>query len=249
VLEAAVVQEEVRREKQESPLTRSRHVTAKTSEVVKSDEGMWKEEEKADAKQEPNREEDAPALAVGRRGTSRRTWPAPVVAVPVAEPETKAAAEKQASSPPQARCTTVKSTSTHRPADGVQKEDLNRVANKEDTLDRGAMRRGTSQRARTVPIVAAPTTEEKPPEPIEPDDSVEVEEGMNQEKNNVVTSDKGMERRAHSRCSRHAPVVSTPTAKAVMKMNHYFHLHHHLSMFLLPHLKQRLLRLPPPPQQ
>jgi hypothetical protein len=35
----------------------------------------------------------------------------------------------------------------------------------------------------------------------------------------------------------------------VMKMNHYFHLHHHPSLFLLPHLKQRLLRLPPLPQQ
>jgi hypothetical protein len=35
----------------------------------------------------------------------------------------------------------------------------------------------------------------------------------------------------------------------VMMMNHYFHLHHHLSLFLLPHLKERLLRLPPPPQQ
>jgi hypothetical protein len=31
----------------------------------------------------------------------------------------------------------------------------------------------------------------------------------------------------------------------VMKTNHYFHLHHHSSLFLLPHLKQRLLRLPP----
>jgi hypothetical protein len=29
----------------------------------------------------------------------------------------------------------------------------------------------------------------------------------------------------------------------VMKMNYYFLLHDHLSMFLLPHLKQRLLRL------
>jgi hypothetical protein len=35
----------------------------------------------------------------------------------------------------------------------------------------------------------------------------------------------------------------------VMKMNHYFHLHHHPSLFLLPHLKQRLLMLPPPLQQ
>jgi hypothetical protein len=34
-----------------------------------------------------------------------------------------------------------------------------------------------------------------------------------------------------------------------MKMNLYFHLHHHLSLFLLPDLKQRLLRLPAPPQQ
>jgi hypothetical protein len=38
-------------------------------------------------------------------------------------------------------------------------------------------------------------------------------------------------------------------ALTVIKMNHYFYLHHHPSMFLLPHLKQRLLRLPPPPQQ
>jgi hypothetical protein len=35
----------------------------------------------------------------------------------------------------------------------------------------------------------------------------------------------------------------------VMKMNHYFHLHHHLSLFLLPYLKQRLLRLLPLSQQ
>jgi hypothetical protein len=34
-----------------------------------------------------------------------------------------------------------------------------------------------------------------------------------------------------------------------MKMNHYFHLHQHSSLFLLPHLKQRLLRLLPLPQQ
>jgi hypothetical protein len=34
-------------------------------------------------------------------------------------------------------------------------------------------------------------------------------------------------------------------AMMVMKMNHYFHLHHHPSLFLLSHLKQRLLRLPP----
>jgi hypothetical protein len=38
-------------------------------------------------------------------------------------------------------------------------------------------------------------------------------------------------------------------ASMVMKMNHYFHLHHHLSLFLLPYLKQRLLMLPPPLQQ
>jgi hypothetical protein len=31
--------------------------------------------------------------------------------------------------------------------------------------------------------------------------------------------------------------------------DHYFHLHHHPILFLLPHLKQRLLRLPPNPQQ
>jgi hypothetical protein len=34
-----------------------------------------------------------------------------------------------------------------------------------------------------------------------------------------------------------------------MKINHYFLLHHHPSLFLLPHLKQRLLRLLPLPQQ
>jgi hypothetical protein len=34
-----------------------------------------------------------------------------------------------------------------------------------------------------------------------------------------------------------------------MKMNHYFLLYHHPSLFLLPHLKQRLLRLLPLPQQ
>jgi hypothetical protein len=35
----------------------------------------------------------------------------------------------------------------------------------------------------------------------------------------------------------------------VMKMNNYFPLHHHPSLFLLSHLKQRLLRLLAPPQQ
>jgi hypothetical protein len=30
-------------------------------------------------------------------------------------------------------------------------------------------------------------------------------------------------------------------ASMMMKMNHYFHLHHHPSLFLFPHLKQRLL--------
>jgi hypothetical protein len=34
-----------------------------------------------------------------------------------------------------------------------------------------------------------------------------------------------------------------------MKINHYFLLHHHPSLFLLPHLKQRLLRLLPLPHQ
>jgi hypothetical protein len=38
-------------------------------------------------------------------------------------------------------------------------------------------------------------------------------------------------------------------ASMVMKMNNYFPLHHHPSMFLFPHLKQRLLRLLPPQQQ
>jgi hypothetical protein len=38
-------------------------------------------------------------------------------------------------------------------------------------------------------------------------------------------------------------------ASTVMKMNHYFYLHHHLSLFLLSQLKQRLLKLPPTPQQ
>jgi hypothetical protein len=32
-------------------------------------------------------------------------------------------------------------------------------------------------------------------------------------------------------------------ASMVIKMNHYIPLHHHPSLFLLPHLKQRLLRL------
>jgi hypothetical protein len=38
-------------------------------------------------------------------------------------------------------------------------------------------------------------------------------------------------------------------ASTVMNMNHYFLLHHHLCLFLLPHLKQRLLRIQPLPQQ
>jgi hypothetical protein len=33
----------------------------------------------------------------------------------------------------------------------------------------------------------------------------------------------------------------------VMNMNHYFLLHHHLSLIMLPHLKQRLLNLLPLP--
>jgi hypothetical protein len=36
-------------------------------------------------------------------------------------------------------------------------------------------------------------------------------------------------------------------ASTMMKMNNYFHLHHHLSLFLLRHLKQRLLMLLPLP--
>jgi hypothetical protein len=35
----------------------------------------------------------------------------------------------------------------------------------------------------------------------------------------------------------------------VMKMIHYVLLHHHMSLFLLPHFKQRLLKLLPPTQQ
>jgi hypothetical protein len=35
----------------------------------------------------------------------------------------------------------------------------------------------------------------------------------------------------------------------VMRMIHYFLLYHYLSLFLLPHLKQRLLSLLPLPHQ
>jgi hypothetical protein len=38
-------------------------------------------------------------------------------------------------------------------------------------------------------------------------------------------------------------------ASTVMKMNYYFPLHHHPSLFLLSYLKQSLLRLLPHPQQ
>jgi hypothetical protein len=38
-------------------------------------------------------------------------------------------------------------------------------------------------------------------------------------------------------------------ASTVMNMNHYIPLRHHPSLFLLPHLKQRLLRILPLPQQ
>jgi hypothetical protein len=38
-------------------------------------------------------------------------------------------------------------------------------------------------------------------------------------------------------------------ASTVMKMDHYIHLRHHPSLFQFPHLKQRLLRLLPLPQQ
>jgi hypothetical protein len=38
-------------------------------------------------------------------------------------------------------------------------------------------------------------------------------------------------------------------ASTMMKMKYYFHLHHHPSLFLLPHLKHRLLRILPLSQQ
>jgi hypothetical protein len=38
-------------------------------------------------------------------------------------------------------------------------------------------------------------------------------------------------------------------ASTVIKMNHYIYLHNHPSLFLLPHLKWRLLKLLPLPQQ
>jgi hypothetical protein len=44
-------------------------------------------------------------------------------------------------------------------------------------------------------------------------------------------------------------VVRNYRASTVMKMNHYIHLRHHPSLFLLPHLKQSYLRLLPLPQQ
>jgi hypothetical protein len=44
-------------------------------------------------------------------------------------------------------------------------------------------------------------------------------------------------------------LLSAGNKEMVMKMNHYFPLHHHPSLFLLLHLKQRLLRLLPRPQQ
>jgi hypothetical protein len=217
---AAVVEEEVRREKQESPHPRGRRVTVKASEVVKPDEGKSREEEKADAKRQSNKEEDALALGVGRRGASRRARPAPVVAslapAPVAE-------EKQGSPPRRSRRATVKSIETDRQDDGVQKEDLNQEANKEESPVQGAVRRGPGRRARAAPVAAASkaepdiqavaAAEEMLPEPVKPAGSVEEVENMKRVTNNDDAPAQGVERRGPSRCARPVPVVPKLTAK------------------------------------
>jgi hypothetical protein len=211
---AAVVEEVVRREKQGSPLPRGRRVTVKASEVVKLDEGNGKEDEKANAKLESNKEEDAPALGVGRRGASRRARHAPA-SEPVAE-------EKQGSR--RSRRATVKSIETDRPDDGVQKEDLNQEANKEEPTVQGAVRRGPGRRAQAAPVAAAskaePETkavvvaEEMPPEPVKPADRVEEVEDVKRETNNDDAPAQGVGRRGPSRRARPVPVVPKPTAKA-----------------------------------
>ncbi|GJN01855.1 hypothetical protein PR202_ga19156 [Eleusine coracana subsp. coracana] len=207
-LKAAVAEEAARREKQGSPLPRGRRVTANTSEeVVKPDECKGKEEEKADAKRQSNKEEDATALGVGRRRTSRRAGPAPVAAAPAAEPAAKAAEEKPGNLPPRTR----RARQTGR-----------------------RLRRGPSRRTGAAPVAdesaaqpetkAAPQEEEKhgsqlpcargvtskPTEPARPDDNAEEEKVKDQEKNNDGVPVQLVGRRGPSRRLRPAPVFLEP---------------------------------------
>ncbi|GJN26545.1 hypothetical protein PR202_gb14482 [Eleusine coracana subsp. coracana] len=227
-VKAAVAEEEARREKQGSPLPRGRRVTAKTSEPVKPDECKGKEVEKADVKWQSNKEEDAPVLGVGRRGTSRRARPAPVAAAPVAEPAAKAAEEKPRNLPPRTRRVPARLN------DGVEKEDIKQDAKKEDAPVQTAVRRGPSRRTRPAPVsdesAAQPETKaaleaeekhgshlpcargvtSKPPEPARPDDNVEEEEVKDQEEDIDDVPAQVVGRRGPSRRLRPAPVFSEP---------------------------------------
>ncbi|XP_062186180.1 uncharacterized protein LOC133889735 isoform X2 [Phragmites australis] len=122
----AVTEEEEQREKKGSPLK----------------PGDGKEEE--DVKREVNKE-DIPAPVAGRRGTSRRARPAPVMPKPAVEVEGKAVEEeeKQGSPLARARRVTFKSPAPTRPEDG-----------EEDVPAIGVGRHGASRRGRPAPAVA-----------------------------------------------------------------------------------------------
>ncbi|KAL6843845.1 hypothetical protein ACP4OV_026416 [Aristida adscensionis] len=226
---AAAEEEDKQREKQGSPLPRGRRVTAKSSQLIKPDNG--KEEEQKDGNPEANKE-------AGRRGANRRARPAPVMPRAAAEPAGKAgAAEKKKESPvPRARRVTFKSPEPTRPEDG-EKEGLNQEVSKEDAPTHGVGRRGASRRARPAPVMprtetaqagkaaAAEEKDESPlprprrvtfksPEPTRPEDGEE--EGPKQEASKQDAATHGVGRRgAASRRARPAPVVANPEGKVV----------------------------------
>ncbi|RCV35206.1 hypothetical protein SETIT_7G222000v2 [Setaria italica] len=200
----AAAADEQQREKQGSPLPRGRRVTVK---AVQTDRG------KEDEKQE-SAKEDAPALAVGRRGPSRRARPAPVVASSVAVPVGKAeeAEDKQG---------------------GSKEEDRRRETNKEDPPAPVVGRRAASRRARpelAAESAAAGAVEEqrkkdgspaprgrrgavKSSEPIRPDDCEEEEKELMREAGTDGAPALGVGRRGASRRARPAPALAEPAGK------------------------------------
>ncbi|KAK8449525.1 hypothetical protein SEVIR_7G233700v4 [Setaria viridis] len=203
-VKAAAAADEQQREKLGSPLPRGRRVTVK---AVQTDGG--KEDEKRESAKE-----DAPALAVGRRGPSRRARPAPVVASSVAVPVGKAeeAEDKQG---------------------GSKEEDRRREANKEDPPAPVVGRRAASRRARpelAAESAAAGAVEEqrkqdgsptprgrrgavKSSEPIRPDDCEKEEKELMREAGTDGAPALGVGRRGASRRARPAPALAEPAGK------------------------------------
>ncbi|KAL6651315.1 hypothetical protein ACP70R_010240 [Stipagrostis hirtigluma subsp. patula] len=227
------VEEEEQREKQGSPLPRSRRVAAKSAEPVKADDG--KEEEKEDATRESNKE-DAPALGAGRRGAGRRARPGAVMP----EPAGKAAAEEQeqVNPLPRGRRATAKSSEAIKPDDG--KEEEQEVAkpeeNKEDAAALGIRRRGASQRARRAPVMPEPASKAaaeeheqgdplprgrrataKSSEPIKTDDGKEEEQEVaKREENKGDAAALGFGPRGASRRARPEPAMPEPAGKGAV---------------------------------